>query len=128
MVKLFQSFLIGMLTVLFSQSCEYDEDRELAAKDQVFQSKQDSIQQVIESLRHREEANKKLIENVRKTCDYQLLQLENGSVADSMRLRNFIIEMKDLYPQSERDVLRRIAMDIESCEEYRHKISKRRKK
>lgn len=127
-MKITLALLVFLLipTFLFT-SCESQEEKEQAQKDKIFQLKQDSIQQVIESLRQREEANKNLIHNVRKMCEYQLLQLENGSPEDSLRLAEFTQKMKRIYPDSDRNVLRRIAMNIDPCEEYRTKVSKKRK-
>lgn len=103
-------------------------EKEQAERLQREKTKQDSIQLVLESLRKREQAAKDLKENVTQMCQLQLLALENGSPDDSLRLKQFTVKMKDLYPNSDRKVLRRMAMNIDSCEEYRQKAKEKRKK
>lgn len=116
-----------MIFVIFLIGCN-ELEKEQAEKLQIEKAKQDSIQMVLESLRQRELAAKNLKDNVTKMCQLQLLALENGAPDDSLRLQQFTVEMKELYPNSDRKVLRRMAMNIDSCEEYRQKAGEKRKK
>lgn len=119
-------WLITLMLSVFLVSCEdtQSEQEIIAQHDKKIQ---DSIEVELQALREREQAAKDLRKNVEKMCQFQLLVLENGSPEDSLRLHDYALEMKRLYPNSNRKALRRVAMEIDSCEEFRELASKKRK-
>lgn len=119
-------WLNTLLIALFLLACQ-DTESEQEIISQNDQRIQDSIEVELQALREREQAAKDLRKNVEKMCQFQLLVMENGSPEDSIRLNEYALEMKRLYPNSNRKALRRVAMDIDSCEEYRTLASKKRK-
>ncbi len=112
---------------IFIIACEDNGETEIEILLKEESSKQDSIQNILNSINKREEAQKNLLKNVAKICHLQLIELENGHVEDSLRLAEFTVKMKLMYPDTDRQVLRRVAMKIESCEEYRVKAANKRK-
>ena len=124
-MKMKYLILLTSIASLFI-ACEDKTAIEAEARLKLEQAKQDSIAKVMESMRQREIAQRNLKDNVRKMCELQLIALENAQPTDSARLEEFTLKMKSLYPSADRGALRRIAMNIEPCEEYRVKSSKNR--